>query len=223
MVAACGRDPLGRVFRRVTPLQKVQPAVLGGVHHGCGKDMGGVLLCRRRQLQQPILGDQSRCRPRDPDAVQGGPAVRERACLVEHGRPHPGKPLKGSAVLDDDSGVGRPACAREECHRSSNEQRARGGDDEDLCEPHWILAEIPAHSGQGEREEREWNRVPVCKPDHRRPARGGLLDQCHDLAVLRVFRRGGRQHAHGVVAVDGSAEQRIAFDMFRRQALTRQS
>ncbi len=52
------------------------------------------------------------------------PAVGERARLVEHGCPHLGKLFQRSAIFDDDSGVGRPACAGKECHRSCDEQRA---------------------------------------------------------------------------------------------------
>ncbi len=189
---------LAGAFGDLGDVGKLQSALLGAGADGLGERVARVALDGGRQGEDLVLGEAGA----GVDVGDDGAAVGERAGLVEHDRLHLRRVLEHARVLHDDAAARRQRDRADDGHRHADEQRARGGHDDDGEETHRVARDRPAQRAESERDDRVPGTEPVGETPDGGPILLGLPQHADDLRVARVLRRAGGNDGERVVAVD---------------------
>ena len=168
----------------------------------------------------------------DVDPIgQAGPALRDRARLVEQDERDPARLLDRLGVAEEDSGARAPAGADEDRRRRGEAERAGAGDDQDRRErdrreerARLGADDVPGDPGRdGDRQDdrNEDAGDPVGELLDRRLGGLRLLDEPRDLRERRPAADGGRRHVDRTVDVSGTADDAVARALFDGKRLAR--
>ncbi len=179
-----------------------QAPLLGAVDEPLGEGVHRVLVERRREPEQLVLGHRAR---RD-DPLDLGLAARDGPGLVEQDRAGAAERLDRPAALDDDPLPRRARETRDERDRGCQDQRARRRDDEHGERTHGVARERPGEPRDGCGHGQEDDRVAVGHADERRPLLGRAPHEPHDAGVGRLARLADHAQVEGLAGVGGSRE-----------------